>query len=147
MARSVFFSFHFARDSWRVGQVRNCNVIQANPKNTFYKDKADWEKVKRQGDQAIKNWIDNQLSGTSVTVVLIGKETHTRRWVKYEIDKSIELGHALIGINITQIKNQYGEVEPDANPISPLPSKYPVYAWRKQNGAENLAKWIEAARS
>ncbi|MEE9214326.1 MAG: TIR domain-containing protein [Thermodesulfobacteriota bacterium] len=32
-------------------------------------DSADFETLKRRGDSAIKNWIDNQLKGTSVTVV------------------------------------------------------------------------------
>jgi hypothetical protein len=35
--------------------------------------------------------IDNALKGTSVTAVLIGAQTASRRWVKYEIDKSVEL--------------------------------------------------------
>jgi hypothetical protein len=50
MARSVFFSFYFDRDSWRVGQVRNSNVIKEFPKSTYFRDKAAWETVKRKGD-------------------------------------------------------------------------------------------------
>jgi len=34
-------------------------------------DKAEWESIKRTGTQAIEKWIDKQLNGTSVTVVLI----------------------------------------------------------------------------
>ncbi|MGF9996732.1 TIR domain-containing protein [Bacillus safensis] len=29
MARKVFFSFHYERDAWRAGQVRNSNITQA----------------------------------------------------------------------------------------------------------------------
>lgn len=142
MGRKVFFSFHYARDAWRVGQVRNCNVISQLEKTPFY-DKAEWESIKRQGDQAVRNWIDAQLKGTSVTVVLVGKETASRRWVKYEIAKSLELGKGLIGIDISKIKDRYGET--DETGKNPLPAGYPLYLWNKNNGAENLAKWINKA--
>ncbi len=144
MARRVFFSFHYDRDAWRVGQVRNCNVVTGYEKNPFY-DKANWEAIKRQGDEAVKNWIERQLSGTSVTVVLIGKETSTRRWVKHEIKRSIELGKGLIGIDISKIKDKNGNV--DDTGTNPLPSGYRVYLWNKENGRENLGNWIESAAS
>jgi hypothetical protein len=142
MARKVFFSFHYTRDTWRVSIVRNSAAIGNYEKSPFY-DKADWEKIKQQGDQAIKNWIDNQLIGTSVTVVLIGVETYKRRWVKYEIAKSIELGKGLIGVHISGIKNKDGET--DNLGVNPLPDGYPVYKWNHNNGAENLSKWVELA--
>ncbi len=142
MARKVFFSFHYARDAWRVAQVRNSNVITNLEKSPFY-DKAEWESIKRNGDQAVKNWIDNQLSGTSVTVVLIGAETASRKWVKHEISRSIELGKGLLGVDISKIKDRNGETDPTG--ANPLPDGYPVYLWNKNNGAENLGKWIEAA--
>lgn len=142
MARKVFFSFHYARDSWRVGQVRNSNVVSGYDKNPFY-DKAEWESIKRQGDQAVKNWIERQLNGTSVTVVLIGKETASRRWVKYEIKRSIELGKGLIGIDISKIKDRHGNT--DETGVNPLPNGYKRYLWNSDNGRDNLGAWIEAA--
>lgn len=142
MARKVFFSFHYARDAWRVAQVRNSNVITNLEKSPFY-DKAEWESIKRNGDQAVKNWIDKQLAGTSVTVVLIGKETASRKWVKYEIQKSIELGKGLLGVHISGIKDQNGDT--DTLGANPLPSEYPVYKWNASNGAANLGRWIENA--
>ena len=142
MARKVFFSFHYSRDAWRVGQVRNCNVISDYDKPPFY-DKADWEAIKRQGDQAIKNWIEKQLDGTSVTVVLIGKETSTRPWVRYEIKRSIDLGKGLIGIDISKIKDR--DRNTDDTGINPLPTGYKKYLWNTDNGRENLGTWIERA--
>lgn len=142
MARKVFFSFHYARDAWRVSIVRNSAAIGNYEQSPFY-DKADWEQIKRQGDQAVKSWIDKQLEGTSVTVVLIGAETSRRRWVKYEIAKSVELGKGLLGVHISGIKNKDGET--DSLGANPLPNGYPVYKWNHNNGAENLGKWVEAA--
>ncbi|BCM94156.1 hypothetical protein IAD21_06059 [Abditibacteriota bacterium] len=143
MARKVFFSFHYTRDSWRVSKVRNSNVVGTYDKSPFY-DKAEWEKIKKSGDAAVKKWIDEQLKGTSVTVVLIGKETSSRKWVKYEIAQSIALGKGLLGIDITKITDREGNVE--AGPgTNPLPAGYPVYKWNNEKGAENLGKWIEKA--
>lgn len=142
MARKVFFSFHYTRDSWRVAQVRNCNAVSGYEKNPFY-DKAEWETLKRTGDQAIKGWIERQLSGTSVTVVLVGQETSTRPWVKYEINRSIELRKGLIGIDISKIKDRHGNV--DNTGLNPLPVGYPLYRWNRDNGRDNLSQWIEEA--
>lgn len=142
MARKVFFSFHYDRDSWRVSQVRNCNAVSGYEQNPFY-DKARWEQVKRQGDAAIKRWIDDQLKGTSVTVVLIGRDTSTRRWVGYEIERSIALGKGLLGINISKIKNQLGKT--DDTGINPLPHGYAYYGWNRNDGRANLSRWIETA--
>lgn len=142
MTRKVFFSFHYERDVWRVSQVRNCNVVSSYNKNPFY-DKANWETIKQRGEQAVKNWIDNQLNGTSVTVVLIGKETSTRPWVKYEIRKSIELGKGIIGIDISKIEDRYGKTDDTGE--NPLPYRYKRYLWNKDKGRENLGKWIDEA--
>src|SRR5712671_3696252 len=73
MARRVFFSFHHQQDSWRVGQVRNSWLLQKGTTNTFM-DAAAWESVQRKGDASIRTWIDRELVGTGVTVVLIGAQ-------------------------------------------------------------------------
>lgn len=142
MARRVFFSFHFERDNWRVAKVRNSQVVKGYEKNPFL-DKAEWEAIKKQGGDAIQRWIDAQLKGTSVTVVLIGKETASRPWVKYEIEKSIKDGKGLIGIDISKIKDRDGAT--DDTGTNPLPAGYPYYRWNKDDGYENLGGWIEDA--
>lgn len=141
MARKVFFSFHFQRDCRRVNVVRNAEVIGNLEKSVH--DRAEWEKVKRNGDDAVKRWIDSQLKGSSVTAVLVGKETGNRRWVKYEVQRSIELGKGLIAIDISKIKDTNGSVD-DRGP-NPVPSGYPLYLWKNGHGQENLGKWIEKA--
>ena len=98
MARKVFFSFKYD-DVQRAMNVRNSNVIKGAIKSGFI-DKADFEEVERKGDNAIKNWIDKQLEGTTVTVVLIGANTNRSRWVKYEIEQSIKRGNGILTIDI-----------------------------------------------
>lgn len=99
MARKVFYSFHFDNDSWRASQVRNIGAVEGNKPVSSN----DWEEVKKKGDDNIKKWINDQLNGRSCTVVLIGSETASRKWVKYELERSWDLGKGLIGIHIHKL--------------------------------------------
>ena len=153
MARKIFFSFHYQRDAWRVSIVRNSNVVKSNYDRTTYLDHADWQSIERSGDVAIKNWIDNQLVGSTVTCILIGNETDSRKWVHYEIEKSIERQHAILGVYINNIKNQFGLTDVGGiNPLSKhrigwnaLTSIAPTYDWVNNNGYLNFSSWIEEA--
>lgn len=140
MARKVFFSFKY-EDVSRAMVVRNSDVIRGDEKAGFI-DKADFEAVKRKGDQAIKNWIDNQLHGTSVTVVLVGENTNQSRWVQYEISESIKRGNGVIGINISKIKDLKGLT---SGFCGAMPKGYSFYKWFDDNGYQNLGAWVEAA--
>jgi len=140
MARKVFFSFKY-KDVSRAMVVRNSWVTQGKDAAGFI-DAADFEKVKRQGDTAIKNWIDKQLEGTSVTVVLVGDKTCSSRWVKYEIEKSIEIGNGLLGIDVSKIKNLQGETSERCGKI---PNGYDFYLWNNDKGYDNMGDWIEKA--
>lgn len=111
MARRVFFSFHYERDVWRANVVRNSWVTKPDREAAGFIDAAEFEKLKRQGDEAIKRWINSQLEGTSVTVVLIGAETYKRDWVRYEIIKSFDRGNGQLGVYIHKIEDQNGKTD------------------------------------
>jgi hypothetical protein len=140
MARKVFFSFKYD-DVHRAMNVRNSNVISGVMKSGFI-DKAEFEKVEREGDKAIRAWIDNQLIGTTVTVVLVGANTHKSRWVKYEIEQSIARGNGLLTIDISNISDMHGNT---TDCCSLRAQGYKHYLWNNENGRENLGAWVEAA--
>lgn len=140
MARRVFFSFKY-KDVSRAMIVRNSWVTQGKQAAGFI-DAADFEKVKRQGDRAIQNWIDKQLEGTSVTVVLVGAKTCSSRWVKYEIKKSIERGNGLLGVDVSKIADLQGNTSERCGQI---PTGYDFYLWNKNDGYKNMGNWIEDA--
>ncbi|MCG2462387.1 TIR domain-containing protein [Flavobacteriaceae bacterium F89] len=110
MARTVFFSFHYQRDIWRVNQIRSIPNITGNAAAGF-KDASLWEESKKKSDDAIKKMIDNALVGTSVTVVFIGAKSAGRKFINYEIQKSLERGNGLVGIQIHHLKNHQGETD------------------------------------
>lgn len=140
MARKVFFSFKY-EDVSRAMIVRNSWVTQGKESAGFI-DKADFEAVKKKGNQAIKNWIDNQLEGTSVTVVLVGEKTCSSKWVKYEIEQSIKRGNGLLGIDISKIPDFQKNTSERCGQI---PKGYDFYLWNKDNGYKNMGGWIEKA--
>lgn len=158
MARRVFFSFHYDRDIWRVSQVRNSWVTKGNGETAGFWDAAAWESVKRGGDTAIKRWIEDQLSGTSVTVVLIGAETAGRKYVLHEIQRSLELGKGLLGIRIHGLRDRNGYSDsPGRNPFDGVQVMDPhgryvrlanhvsLYDYVSDKGYENMDDWIEGA--
>jgi hypothetical protein len=148
MARKVFFSFHHKRDAWRAGQVRNSGVTKGNYVSAGFLDAASWEEVERQGSEAIKRWINQQLDGTSVTAVLIGYETSERPYVLYEIEQSILKGNGLVGIYIHNLKDKDGRTDNQGdNPFDKFDIDFdvPVYEWWNHNGYDNLSKWIDDA--
>lgn len=156
MARRVFFSFHYERDIWRANQVRNAWVVPGNDAAGFW-DASLWEEARKQGDDAIQRMIDDAIKGTSVTVVLIGPETHARRWVKYELQKSVASGNGFLGIKIHNLKDPYGNTDTAGpNPLDSvvvsrngrlvfLSSVYPTYDWVLNDGYKNVGAWIENA--
>lgn len=111
MARTVFFSFHYQRDVWRVNQIRNLPEIVGTAAAGF-KDASLWESAKAKGDATIKGLIDHALNGTSVTVVCIGAATAGRKYIDYEIQQSLDRGNALVGIQIHHLLDKDGLTDP-----------------------------------
>ncbi len=110
--RRVFFSFHYQNDIWRVNQVRNSWRYQHEQQRVAegFFDGSIWESSRRTGPDSLKNLIREGMKNTSVTCVLAGSETYARRWVRYEIARSIVKGNGLLVVNIHNLKNQAGYV-------------------------------------
>ncbi len=78
--------------------------------------------VDSSNEQYIRSKIAEQLHGTSVTVVLLGKETCDSEWVEYEIQKSLEKDNGVLAIRL--------------EPNVPLPEDSPVRKALFDAGAE-----------
>ncbi len=97
------------------------------------------------------------LLNLTVTVVLIGAETASRKWVKYEIKRSHERGNGLLGVYIHKLKDKNGNTDRKGdNPFDNfyveqggmkiyLSDIYPTYDWVDDNGYENFGGWVEKA--
>jgi len=111
MPRKVFFSFHFDNDHSRTQQVRNMGALEGNAAVTANR----WEEIKRGGENAIKRWIDENMSGKNCLVVLVGFQTSTRPWVRYEIKKAWEEKKGVLGIYIHGLKDFNGNTSTKGN--------------------------------
>lgn len=147
MARRVFFSFHYERDVWRASQVRNSWVTKPDRDAAGFWDAGSWEEVKRKGKTAIENWIRTQMNGTSVTVVLIGRETSQREYVAFEINHSWEKRNGLLGVYVHSMRDNERQTEiKGADPFAALGYKgIRTYDWATDYGYNNLGDWVEAA--
>lgn len=108
MAKSVFFSFQYEPDNWRVQQVINMGAVTGGAAFTAQ----DWESVRRQTDVAIENWIHQQMLYTRAVIVLVSATTAGSRWVKHEIAKAWDDSRPLLGVRI------HGLHDRDGNPAS-----------------------------
>jgi len=158
MARKVFYSFHYKPDNWRASQVRNIGVIEGNRPASDN----DWETITRGGEATIQKWINDQMCGTSCTVVLIGANTAGRKWINYEIVKAWNDGKGVVGVYIHNLKdNDQKQTTKGRNPFDeitignngkqlsavieahdpPYTTSTYVYDYIK----DNLATWVEEA--
>lgn len=156
MARKIFFSFHFERDAQRAGVVRNSWVTKSDREEAGFWDAVEWEEVKKKDEEFVKKWIRDQMKGSSVTVVLIGKETNDRKYVDYEIEQTTSEKKGLLGIYIHNIKDFNKQIdEKGKNPFDYWHQKtndgqkkyyseiYKTYDWINDDGYNNFADWIE----
>jgi hypothetical protein len=141
MARRVFFSFDY-KHVWRVNQIRSMTNIIGTAAAGF-QDASLWEEAKKKGDKEIKKLIDKALENTSVTVVCVTYGVAGRKYINYEIDKSLEKGNGLVAVQIHHLKDQNGETgSPGAIPSQIEANGFNAY---KYTNKEDLAKWIEEA--
>lgn len=156
MARKVFFSFHYSRDSHRVAQIRNCDAVTQHFDKTPFLDKARWESIKNQGSSAVQKWINDNMNGTSVVVLCFGLETYNRPWVKYELEKAHTEGRGIIAIDMSGMNNMLAQSDSAGpNPLNyakdglgrslSYNSKYSTYHWNRDDGRSNIDNWIAKA--
>ncbi|MGV0071288.1 TIR domain-containing protein [Mycobacterium colombiense] len=157
MARSIFASFHYDADSWRVQQVLKMGAIEGDSLVTAQ----EWESVKRKTNEAIEKWIHDQMLRKSAVVVLVGAQTASRSWVEYEIRKAWTDRRPLVGVRIHGLKgSDQRPSRPGANPFSNvklmdgrnLATLVPLYepAGYDSQGvynsiATNMDRWIGSA--
>jgi|TARA_B110000037_G_C17095798_1_gene495943 hypothetical protein len=138
MAKRVFFSFHYQDViDFRANVVRNHKTTKDN--NAGYFDASIWEDAKKTSDLALKRLINKELNNTSVTCVLVGTHTFERRWVDYEIMKSLEKGNNILAIHINGIKGKDGKTKNNGN----NPLYYLGYSFDKTGKKLSLHNYIQ----
>ncbi len=101
--RHVFISHHHGDDNEvsnltsllsRSGHdVRNSS-IRAKPANQRKLDEGSVE------DETIRRLLRRKISWAGTVVVLIGKQTHSRPWVNWEIEQANKQGKRIVGVYV-----------------------------------------------
>jgi hypothetical protein len=122
MARRTFFSFHYEPDCRRAWNVRNSWVVRpAEEVSRGFFDGSVFEASKREGEQSLKAFLRKGLENTSVTCVLAGTVTWKRRWVRYEIARSVLKGNGLLTVHIHGVKDmKNGASKKGSNPLAAM---------------------------
>lgn len=121
MARKIFISYQHADQM----KAKGFNLLRWNKNvDVEFVGRHLLDPVDSTNEQYIRNKIGEQLHGTSVTVVLIGKETHNSDWVDYEIQRSLDKTNPN-GILAIRLDND-----------APLPADSPVGKSLHEAGAE-----------
>jgi hypothetical protein len=99
--RHVFISHHHADDE-KVDQLTNLlskggsdvrnSSVRMKPANQRRMDEG------RVKDETIRRLLRMKISWASSVVVLVGKETHTRPWVNWEITEAARQGKRIVGV-------------------------------------------------
>lgn len=107
--KNVFVSHHHKDDASVDGltsilsnkgyQIRNSS-IRVKPEN---QKRLDQKKV---SDRTIERLLRMKMRWASQVIVVIGKETHTRSWVDWEIKAAHQLGKPIIGVYENGLKDQ-----------------------------------------
>ncbi|MFB9780894.1 TIR domain-containing protein [Rhodococcus baikonurensis] len=157
--RTVFYSFYYDGDVHRVQLVRNIGAIDGSPALGGQ----EWESVRSSSRQAVIKWIDDQMAYKRAVVVLIGQDTASRPWVKYEIEKAWEARKPLVGVRIHGLASMNGgAAQLGTDPFTSVVGSgiVPVFDPTRVDGygnidtkatynnlARNLPGWVDRARA
>ncbi|GFE59581.1 TIR domain-containing protein [Geobacter sp. AOG2] len=107
--RNVFISHHH-KDDKHVDSLTDllanngCNIrnssIRAKPANQERLDKGLVE------DSTIRRLLRMKMSWAGTVIVLIGKETHERKWVNWEITEAVKQGKNIVGVYEQGLKDK-----------------------------------------
>lgn len=94
------------------GMLQNLN----NPyKHVAYHERED---LRPQGENAIKNHLRQIIKKCDAVICMIGENTHSSRWVKYELEVARSLNKKIIAVRIkgtsgglSQLLKSWGESE------------------------------------
>ena len=126
MYKKAFFCFDYQDTiDMRVNIVNNQWLSDSTRESKGFIPQEKWFRAQQLGDEAIQSILDEEIVDSSVTILLIGTDTFSKKWVRYCIFKSLSLGHRVIGVHINSIQAKDNEIkELGMNPFDFMAIKY-----------------------
>lgn len=101
ITKNVFVSHHHKDDASVDGLTNILSGKRYRIRNSSIRVKPDNQKrldQKKVSDRTIARLLRMKMRWASQVIVVIGKETHTRSWVDWEIKAAHQLGKPIIGV-------------------------------------------------
>jgi hypothetical protein len=121
--------------SGRAGVVATAWCHPSEGAGSLAADASEWLAAARKGDATLRRVIRQRVNRTQVTAVLIGEDTWSQRWVRYEIVRTVEAGHGLLAVSLGGIPDRDGR--PGAAGQNPLDRFY----FRLDYDEQTLGLW------
>lgn len=102
--KNIFIS-HYEKDDIHVQSLKKRLISQGYDVKNFSVDSTKHKDGRRPTDSVIKRLLDIRIKTASTFICLIGPDTHTRKWVNYEVRKAYLEGKKIIGIYTHGNKN------------------------------------------
>ena len=99
--RNVFISHHHKDDASVDGLTSLLKPRGHNLRNSSIRAKPENQRRLRENkvsDNVIRRLLRMKMKWAGQVIVIIGKKTHTRPWVKWEIELARKLGKPIIGV-------------------------------------------------
>src|SRR5260221_9868474 len=99
--RHVFISHHHNDDAYVTKLTSLLSKRGYDIRNSSIRAKPANQRRLEQGlvkDETIRRLLRRKISWAGTVVVLIGKETHARPWVNWEIEQANKQGKRIVGI-------------------------------------------------
>lgn len=140
----VFVSYHHSGDQWyynefsRIFHDQHEAIIDRSLDRAKNSDNSDY----------VRWAIANQdIKGTSCTIVLCGAQTFQRKYVDWEIKATLDDRHGLIGVRLpTAQSNAQGQIIVPDRLSSNIHSGFALWINWVDLSVQNLQAWIATAR-
>jgi hypothetical protein len=137
----VFISYHYASDNKIAKEITE--IINSDKLNIFTVVREDEEKT---NEEIIKSWADEEIKKAKITILLISKKTLDRKYVSYELTKSLDNGNLIIPILIDSKENNFSEKEIESieNKLCKKfkIKKIKIRRWFQGKGKKNILRWL-----
>jgi len=102
--QNIFIS-HFGEDDAHVQTLKKRLKDGGYNVRNFSIDSTKHKDGRKPSDALVKRLLDIRIKNSSTLICLIGPETHSRKWVNYEIRKAHLEGKRIVGIYTHGSKN------------------------------------------
>lgn len=145
--RKVFISYHHRGDQGYYDAFSKtfCDTYEVITDNSLER-RIDSEDV----NYVIRRIREGYVTGSSCTIVLVGKDTWGRKYVDWEIQATLEKEHGLIGVRLpTALTTPQNTVVMPGRLYDNIKSGYALWlTWQQiTTGAQACAQFIEQANA